>query len=150
MIRRPPRSTRTDTLFPYTTLFRSLRIPASVATSRWSASLDVRRDGSTRVQRMTPVAVGSPEATLCGKTLPSSTRRTRGAEESGEEGVEAKAPSSATPTAAAVAPCRKERRDRLGTEALRERDRLCRRALGDRQGGGGGKGVSVRVVSGGG
>src|SRR3546814_14165404 len=26
MIRRPPRSTRTDTLFPYTTLFRSLAI----------------------------------------------------------------------------------------------------------------------------
>src|SRR3546814_20423984 len=28
MIRRPPRSTRTDTLFPYTTLFRSKRIVA--------------------------------------------------------------------------------------------------------------------------
>src|SRR3546814_944698 len=28
MIRRPPRSTRTDTLFPYTTLFRSLFIMA--------------------------------------------------------------------------------------------------------------------------
>src|SRR3546814_3497525 len=27
MIRRPPRSTRTDTLFPYTTLFRSRREP---------------------------------------------------------------------------------------------------------------------------
>src|SRR3546814_20883335 len=27
MIRRPPRSTRTDTLFPYTTLFRSERLP---------------------------------------------------------------------------------------------------------------------------
>src|SRR3546814_4278641 len=27
MIRRPPRSTRTDTLFPYTTLFRSLVSP---------------------------------------------------------------------------------------------------------------------------
>src|SRR3546814_15501650 len=27
MIRRPPRSTRTDTLFPYTTLFRSRWIP---------------------------------------------------------------------------------------------------------------------------
>src|SRR3546814_11908021 len=27
MIRRPPRSTRTDTLFPYTTLFRSARGP---------------------------------------------------------------------------------------------------------------------------
>src|SRR3546814_7466782 len=26
MIRRPPRSSRTDTLFPYTTLFRSLRL----------------------------------------------------------------------------------------------------------------------------
>src|SRR3546814_12710561 len=30
MIRRPPRSTRTDTLFPYTTLFRS-RVPAVTA-----------------------------------------------------------------------------------------------------------------------
>src|SRR3546814_18188272 len=29
MIRRPPRSTRTDTLFPYTTLFRSVRCPAA-------------------------------------------------------------------------------------------------------------------------
>src|SRR3546814_6467365 len=28
MIRRPPRSTRTDTLFPYTTLFRSLAVRA--------------------------------------------------------------------------------------------------------------------------
>src|SRR3546814_8977871 len=27
MIRRPPRSTRTDTLFPYTTLFRSVAFP---------------------------------------------------------------------------------------------------------------------------
>src|SRR3546814_4430346 len=31
MIRRPPRSTRTDTLFPYTTLFRSSTAPASKA-----------------------------------------------------------------------------------------------------------------------
>src|SRR3546814_1257307 len=30
MIRRPPRSTRTDTLFPYTTLFRSLHHPHRV------------------------------------------------------------------------------------------------------------------------
>src|SRR3546814_3711003 len=29
MIRRPPRSTRTDTLFPYTTLFRSTALPYS-------------------------------------------------------------------------------------------------------------------------
>src|SRR3546814_3407762 len=31
MIRRPPRSTRTDTLFPYTTLFRSPEEPAAVS-----------------------------------------------------------------------------------------------------------------------
>src|SRR3546814_8598878 len=30
MIRRPPRSTRTDTLFPYTTLFRSYLHPAQI------------------------------------------------------------------------------------------------------------------------
>src|SRR3546814_6659154 len=30
MIRRPPRSTRTDTLFPYTTLFRSRAGPAGL------------------------------------------------------------------------------------------------------------------------
>src|SRR3546814_8794821 len=30
MIRRPPRSTRTDTLFPYTTLFRSSEILPSI------------------------------------------------------------------------------------------------------------------------
>src|SRR3546814_4698277 len=30
MIRRPPRSTRTDTLFPYTTLFRSVAISAGM------------------------------------------------------------------------------------------------------------------------
>src|SRR3546814_13572872 len=34
MIRRPPRSTRTDTLFPYTTLFRSLRRPLLANASR--------------------------------------------------------------------------------------------------------------------
>src|SRR3546814_11245333 len=35
MIRRPPRSTRTDTLFPYTTLFRSIDAPGfSVAMAK--------------------------------------------------------------------------------------------------------------------
>src|SRR3546814_9309629 len=33
MIRRPPRSTRTDTLFPYTTLFRSQRLSESFETA---------------------------------------------------------------------------------------------------------------------
>src|SRR3546814_4248043 len=35
MIRRPPRSTRTDTLFPYTTLFRSARRSWQRWHSRW-------------------------------------------------------------------------------------------------------------------
>src|SRR3546814_11597433 len=35
MIRRPPRSTRTDTLFPYTTLFRSGRNDLSVQRRLW-------------------------------------------------------------------------------------------------------------------
>src|SRR3546814_1864351 len=34
MIRRPPRSTRTDTLFPYTTLFRSPQALCHAATGR--------------------------------------------------------------------------------------------------------------------
>src|SRR3546814_2043533 len=38
MIRRPPRSTRTDTLFPYTTLFRSVGLGQLVA-----AGLERRR-----------------------------------------------------------------------------------------------------------
>src|SRR3546814_19150779 len=34
MIRRPPRSTRTDTLFPYTTLFRSHRRRMGIVAAR--------------------------------------------------------------------------------------------------------------------
>src|SRR3546814_19332239 len=40
MLRRPPRSTRTDTLFPYTTLFRSLAVPTWCANSARSAISD--------------------------------------------------------------------------------------------------------------
>src|SRR3546814_13697544 len=39
MIRRPPRSTRTDTLFPYTTLFRSGSIADVVTASLQRAAL---------------------------------------------------------------------------------------------------------------
>src|SRR3546814_13169608 len=50
MIRRPPGSTRTDTLFPYTTLFRSLVVRAPVALDArahlrlvWLPALEVHR-----------------------------------------------------------------------------------------------------------
>src|SRR3546814_11355572 len=39
MIRRPPRSTRTDTLFPYTTLFRSVFGAAGCLSSHWALFL---------------------------------------------------------------------------------------------------------------
>src|SRR3546814_14631965 len=37
MIRRPPRSTRTDTLFPYTTLFRSILAAATAVVASGAA-----------------------------------------------------------------------------------------------------------------
>src|SRR3546814_11105449 len=43
MIRRPPRSTRTDTLFPYTTLFRSRQLPAPIVRRPASLHPDQRR-----------------------------------------------------------------------------------------------------------
>src|SRR3546814_16261264 len=45
MIRRPPRSTRTDTLFPYTTLFRS--IPAIVRAFAWPKSMRWGRESTS-------------------------------------------------------------------------------------------------------
>src|SRR3546814_10815577 len=43
MIRRPPRSTRTDTLFPYTTLFRSNRGAAAVLRQEMSTMIAALR-----------------------------------------------------------------------------------------------------------
>src|SRR3546814_13760044 len=47
MIRRPPRSTRTDTLFPYTTLFRSLIEGgnSAIPTGRFGAPFRFRNAG---------------------------------------------------------------------------------------------------------
>src|SRR3546814_16992888 len=63
MIRRPPRSTRTDTLFPYTTLFRSaadrrflqLRGPRSHLHARLGLSvLECGRLSNVRPSRVSP------------------------------------------------------------------------------------------------
>src|SRR3546814_1734661 len=53
MIRLPPRSTRTDTLFPYTTLFRSLDVQYSDRTfveSRRDLTISGARRGLTNVE----------------------------------------------------------------------------------------------------
>src|SRR3546814_6590816 len=53
MIRRPPRSTRTDTLFPYTTLFRSTQARGWPASQRQCLGLS-RPDLRRRHQRDQP------------------------------------------------------------------------------------------------
>src|SRR3546814_2836481 len=45
MIRRPPRSTRTDTLFPYTTLFRSAR-PVHIAPTKENRQWESNHTGA--------------------------------------------------------------------------------------------------------
>src|SRR3546814_3165434 len=61
MIRRPPRSTRTDTLFPYTTLFRSWsaappRRPSTPSPPRCAASPAAESHRPHRSRRFTRVA----------------------------------------------------------------------------------------------
>src|SRR3546814_2947355 len=48
MIRRPPRSTRTDTLFPYTTLFRSKRGTILFSGPMWQAAVAARDELAER------------------------------------------------------------------------------------------------------
>src|SRR3546814_10577979 len=60
MIRRPPRSTRTDTLFPYTTLFRSC---GSLRASLRANAYDAHHSGVHMVEK---VAVERPIAERVG------------------------------------------------------------------------------------
>src|SRR3546814_15577468 len=76
MIRRPPRSTRTDTLFPYTTLFRSERLTGTLAdrdqelaglidtSGRFLAELAARRDELSAVLARGDVAAGEASELL--------------------------------------------------------------------------------------
>src|SRR3546814_6680693 len=70
MIRRPPRSTRTDTLFPYTTLFRSSDHP-------WSRSIRVHMGMTQGVPRLPALLIGGlessgiPRANICQPRLQS-------------------------------------------------------------------------------
>src|SRR3546814_5349169 len=75
MIRRPPRSTRTDTLFPYTTLFRSLSAARELLEHSLESgapvliSADARLDGellrltAQSIQPLDEVAARSEEHT---------------------------------------------------------------------------------------
>src|SRR3546814_12349127 len=61
MIRRPPRSTRTDTLFPYTTLFRSdVTIEADIDEDPDAEIIPIRDFAGrvTRIESLTPTIKG--------------------------------------------------------------------------------------------
>src|SRR3546814_15642718 len=49
MRRRPPRSTRTDTLFPYTTLFRSIDGHGIILRSEWDVQTSLEAGALVRV-----------------------------------------------------------------------------------------------------
>src|SRR3546814_11769598 len=79
MIRRPPRSTRTDTLFPYTTLFRSRRVLSARRRGRSPDLRNLRRalggaasaaSFSFPVQKSPRLAARASPAALPALTLP--------------------------------------------------------------------------------
>src|SRR3546814_18710638 len=71
MIRRPPRSTRTDTLFPYTTLFRSVRREAedAVRAGRSELFLSDQSIGEDRVGMAMVLAAAAVHTPLVRKGL---------------------------------------------------------------------------------
>src|SRR3546814_17585629 len=65
MIRRPPRSTRTDTLFPYTTLFRSVQQLAGLRVAmRVVAEIDLAETGVDAIGRRVGERTVQPRAGL--------------------------------------------------------------------------------------
>src|SRR3546814_11955067 len=84
MIRRPPRSTRTDTLFPYTTLFRSVdlrRLLSSMLPGAAASAARLRRGPARHLQSLPPAGpYGDLRGTLCadGAGHPAALRLGRG------------------------------------------------------------------------
>src|SRR3546814_5931187 len=61
MIRRPPRSTRTDTLFPYTTLFRSIvtNVYGTCVGAVCAGAVPIETDGSQKTRSVSGYADGT-------------------------------------------------------------------------------------------
>src|SRR3546814_16557682 len=79
MIRRPPRSTRTDTLFPYTTLFRSGPVPPQDQPTRPLTEARPRKtkhpiESVVIVPKIDEATAGSARrrSSVCGTTTPAS------------------------------------------------------------------------------
>src|SRR3546814_11829023 len=88
MIRRPPRSTRTDTLFPYTTLFRSRRGAgrhprrrdqprAGARGRRWRGAINREPDRPVRAARFLPVLYRPPRPAAVDGRVPRLARLAR-------------------------------------------------------------------------
>src|SRR3546814_19913006 len=58
MLRRPPRSTRTDTLFPYTTLFRSLFCQARPSSDLRIEAHEIRMASDIQIRKMPARVMG--------------------------------------------------------------------------------------------
>src|SRR3546814_5366433 len=74
MIRRPPRSTRTDTLFPYTTLFRSQPDLVEVHAPTYAACmtqtpLRLFNSLTRKLEVFQPVHAGEARVYTCGPTV---------------------------------------------------------------------------------
>src|SRR3546814_3426426 len=82
MLRRPPRSTRTDTLFPYTTLFRSslmkndwgFAAPQSPRCVRADQAAGGRRAALVSGRERLGVATSRRDAALARPTIPAASR----------------------------------------------------------------------------
>src|SRR3546814_7050029 len=70
MIRRPPRSTRTDPLFPYTTLFRSVWPRPRREPGRWPARALPLLPAGRRTENLPPLALPACLSTLETKPWP--------------------------------------------------------------------------------
>src|SRR3546814_21075273 len=66
MLRLPPRSTRTDTLCPYTTLFRSLQSVASDEKRPLFRSMPIIPDGLSEDRSFVGIAVAGSHSDICG------------------------------------------------------------------------------------
>src|SRR3546814_12355965 len=67
MIRRPPRSTRTDTLFPYTTLFRSRPLQGGARRLQRHPAEGARRPFRRSLRRAAPCACPHRSVGLCAR-----------------------------------------------------------------------------------
>src|SRR3546814_8578137 len=117
MIRRPPRSTRTDTLFPYTTLFRSPQdeglLPARRRVVRPRAPAGVGEPRLRRTDHRLPRDPGDPQDTHRAAALRPAEAR----------GARPGAGGGTRPPAARRADGRHERRGEGGTVSLQDRKR---------------------------